>query len=65
MKPTTKAKGPTVSFEHVENTGPLDVGDKGSLKISRTQKIKRHLRRFWCCYFVAFIVFLAVSLPVL
>lgn len=65
MKPTTKAKGSTVFFEHVENTRPLDVGDKGSLKISRTQKLKRHLRRFWCCYVVGTVVFLAILLPVL
>ncbi|KAH8881400.1 hypothetical protein GQ53DRAFT_588238, partial [Thozetella sp. PMI_491] len=32
-------------------------------KPSKKQKIKRHCGRFWCCYLIALIIFLAIFLP--
>ncbi len=34
-------------------------------KPSKRKRMKRHLARFWCCYLLAGIIFLAIFLPVL
>lgn len=45
----------------------IEVIDSTSLSCSqkRPRWIKRHLRRFWCCYVVAGIIGLAIFLPLL
>lgn len=58
-RPVTEAKGSVGFLEHVENIQPKPA------RLSRTQKIKKHFRRFWCCYLVGLVIFLAVALPVL
>ncbi|KAK8041702.1 hypothetical protein PG993_006225 [Apiospora rasikravindrae] len=34
-------------------------------RVGKRQKVKRHFARFWCCYLIAVIIFLAIMLPVL
>lgn len=49
--------------EHVEHVE--DDGERAG-KTKRAQAlIKKHWRRFWCCYLVGSIVFLAIFLPIL
>ncbi|KAK6866374.1 hypothetical protein PG995_002902 [Apiospora arundinis] len=33
--------------------------------VGKRAKVKRHCARFWCCYVIALIIFLAIMLPVL
>ncbi|KAL4894994.1 hypothetical protein BDV59DRAFT_211855 [Aspergillus ambiguus] len=60
-----KKKGAVISpgtdIEHVE---AVDVEEKPGRIRATNQKLKRHLRRFWCCYLIAGIVFLAIFLPI-
>ena len=50
--------------EHVEYLGTAD--SERSRKARRARIIVQwHLRRFWCCYMLASIVFLAIFLPIL
>lgn len=37
----------------------------GEQKPNKRQRFKRHCARFWCCYLLAGIIFLAIFLPVL
>jgi hypothetical protein len=53
--------GTVTEIEHVE---AVAVGD-GDEKPKKRQRLKRHLARFWCCYLLAGIIFLAIFLPVL
>lgn len=32
---------------------------------TRSMKMKKHLGRFWCCYLIGNIIFLAIFLPIL
>ncbi|KAL2787228.1 hypothetical protein BJX66DRAFT_346309 [Aspergillus keveii] len=64
---TSKSKAPAgtgigtvTEIEHVE---AVAVGD-GDEKPKKRQRLKRHLARFWCCYLLAGIIFLAIFLPV-
>ncbi|KAL3455871.1 hypothetical protein BJX64DRAFT_297174 [Aspergillus heterothallicus] len=52
------ASGAGAEIEHVE---AVAAGDE---KPKRRQRLKRHLARFWCCYLLAGIIFLAIFLPV-
>ncbi|KAL5360485.1 hypothetical protein BJX96DRAFT_184575 [Aspergillus floccosus] len=49
-----------VDVEHLESVG---MDEKPGRIRATNQKVKRHLRRFWCCYLIAGIVFLAIFLP--
>lgn len=53
-----KRKALDTSSEHIEDVGTSE-------KVGKRQKAKRHLRRFWCCYLMAGIIFLAIFLPIL
>ncbi|KAL4955776.1 hypothetical protein BDW69DRAFT_192970 [Aspergillus filifer] len=55
---TGKSKAEGADIEHVE---AVAVGDE---KPTRRTRVKRHFARFWCCYLLGSIVFLAVFLPV-
>ncbi|KAI9036444.1 DUF3712 domain-containing protein [Aspergillus affinis] len=46
------------SSEHVEAAHEPET-------LGKRQKAKRHFRRFWCCYLLAAIIFLAIFLPIL
>lgn len=52
-------------IEHVES---MQISQKVPYT-SRAQKtqatLKQHWRRFWCCYLLASVIFLAIFLPVL
>jgi hypothetical protein len=48
------------AFEHLEN-----VNSAEPVKVSKRTKAKRHLKRFWFCYLLGGIVFLAIFLPLL
>lgn len=58
----TKFSALDAQIEHVENAGS-DVPGQG--KKATNLRVKRHFRRFWFCYVVAGIVFLAIFLPIL
>jgi hypothetical protein len=52
-------------IEHVESLDSLEKSKKPrSLKHVRAN-VQKHWRRFWCCYLVVAIIFLAIFLPVL
>lgn len=62
-KETSGALG--VGIRQVESLEPLETPESArSLKIVRAN-VQKHWRRFWCCYLVAVIIFLAIFLPVL
>lgn len=46
----------------IERIEDVAAGEK---KPNKRQRFKRHLARFWCCYLLAGIIFLAIFLPVL
>ena len=46
-------------IEHLENEGSPGKSSQGKIKF------QWHWRRFWCCYLIAGIIFLAIILPVL
>ncbi|KAF9891854.1 hypothetical protein FE257_003339 [Aspergillus nanangensis] len=49
-------------IEHVET---LDGSEEKPGRVrAANRKVKRHLRRFWCCYLIGGIVFLAIFLPI-
>lgn len=49
--------------EHVEHVEVAAVPPtKAQLAKTKTQK---HFKRFWCCYLLALIIFLAIFLPIL
>ena len=48
-----------VGFEHLETVKSAES------KPSKKEKLKRHFKRFWLCYLIAGIVFLAIFLPLL
>ncbi|KAJ5965789.1 hypothetical protein N7481_012503 [Penicillium waksmanii] len=50
----------TAKLEQVESAGGL------SLATTRTRKerLSRHWKRFWCCYLIGNVIFLAIFLPV-
>ncbi|KAL4877061.1 hypothetical protein BJY04DRAFT_230887 [Aspergillus karnatakaensis] len=58
LKDSKAAVTGAAEVEHVE---AVAVGDE---KPKKRQRFKRHLARFWCCYFLAGIIFLAIFLPV-
>lgn len=55
-----KHKG--TDIEHIET---VEKASEKSNKRTRMQKVKHHYRRFWCCYLVGGIIFLAIFLPLL
>ncbi|KAI1847931.1 hypothetical protein JX266_006044 [Neoarthrinium moseri] len=48
-----------VGFEHLETVKSAES------KPTKKEKLKRHFKRFWLCYLIAGIVFLAIFLPLL
>lgn len=56
----SKQKG--TDTEHIEN---VENAPETHNKETRMQKVKKHYRRFWCCYLVGSIIFLAIFLPLL
>ncbi|KAI0178137.1 hypothetical protein BJ166DRAFT_600766 [Pestalotiopsis sp. NC0098] len=46
------------AFEHLEN-----VNSAEPVKPSKRTKARRHCKRFWFCYFIGGIIFLAIFLP--
>ncbi|RAH80637.1 hypothetical protein BO86DRAFT_433035 [Aspergillus japonicus CBS 114.51] len=50
-----------VDNEHLEKTKSISL-EPG--KRTRGQRLRRHWRRFWCCYVVGSIIFLAIFLPI-
>lgn len=57
----------TPAISRDSDDGP-DHPEKGYAKpppVGMTVKVKRHFARFWCCYLLALVIFLAIMLPVL
>ncbi|PYH78351.1 hypothetical protein BO82DRAFT_342919 [Aspergillus uvarum CBS 121591] len=50
-----------VDNEHLEKTRSISL-EPG--KRTRAQRLRRHWRRFWCCYVFGSIIFLAIFLPI-
>lgn len=61
VQPATGSKTLTKSQKHVERAsfGP----DPSTL--SRTQKTRKHFKRFWCCYLLGIVILLGILLPIL
>jgi hypothetical protein len=51
--------------KHVESLGALEKSKSPRSLKSFRANVQKHWRRFWCCYLVATIIFLAIFLPVL
>lgn len=50
------------SFAHTEARESLAFGPQ---KPSWKHRVKRHYRRFWCCYALLAVILLAILLPIL
>jgi hypothetical protein len=48
-------------LEKVETAGGLSLATTQT----RKEKFARHWKRFWCCYLIGNVIFLAIFLPVL
>jgi hypothetical protein len=62
-KQTSGALG--VDIKQVENLEPLEKSKSARSLRSVRANVGKHWRRFWCCYLVAVIIFLAIFLLVL
>ncbi|OOQ89561.1 hypothetical protein PEBR_07759 [Penicillium brasilianum] len=51
-------------LKHVESLGALEKSKSNRSLKSFRANVQKHWRRFWCCYLVAIIIFLAILLPV-
>ncbi|KAJ5355537.1 uncharacterized protein N7496_012749 [Penicillium cataractarum] len=51
-------------MKHVESLGALEKSKSPPSLKSFRANVQKHWRRFWCCYLVAAIIFLAIFLPV-
>lgn len=49
------------AFAHLEEAKGLTLERQQTI----SQKVSKHWKRFWCCYLVGNILFLAVFLPIL
>lgn len=54
--------GDDAKLEQVESAGGLSLVTTNR---TRKEKLARHWKRFWCCYLIGNIIFLAIFLPVL
>ncbi|KAI1815077.1 hypothetical protein GGS20DRAFT_584889 [Poronia punctata] len=57
-----------IEKHHVEHISRIDTQTPPPYKKkkqTRWQKLKRHWARFWCCYMLAGVIFLAILLPLL
>jgi catalase (peroxidase I) len=52
-------------IEYVESFESLEQSKSPRSLKSIRANVQRHWRRFWCCYLVGVIIFLAIFLPVL
>lgn len=43
----------------------LEDVQSGKEKLTKKKKFQRHFKRFWLCYGVGGVIFLAISLPIL
>lgn len=48
--------------QHIEDAKAISLERTPS---TRTEKVMKHWKRFWCCYCLANLIFLAIILPVL
>ncbi|KAL6235277.1 hypothetical protein BDW75DRAFT_230458 [Aspergillus navahoensis] len=55
-------KGKSTEIEHVEAIASVDSLEKQKPK--KRQRLKQHFARFWCCYLLGGVIFLAIFLPV-
>lgn len=69
--PANKGKGETpihdvadLEVVHIERLDTSNSKNTASLELAKV-RFQKHWRRFWCCYLVAVVVFLAIFLPVL
>jgi len=47
---------------HEEDIGSLE---RITWRENKARVLKKHWKRFWCCYIVAIVIFLAILLPIL
>jgi hypothetical protein len=62
---TLTAKGSKQEGTDVEHIETVEKSSEKDIQETRIQKVKKHYRRFWCCYLVGGIIFLAIFLPLL
>lgn len=60
----TKISSLNADFEHIERLDTVESTRFEAIKRTST-KFHRHWRRFWCCYMLAAVIFLAIFLPIL
>lgn len=52
------------AFEHLEKSKTISL-ERTNTKSTITQTVSKHWKRFWCCYLVGNVIFLAIFLPIL
>jgi hypothetical protein len=57
-------RGPLTESDEEKQAASAPAGDALTAP-GKKQKFRRHWARFWCCYLVGAIVFLAIFLPIL
>lgn len=50
------------AYDHLEDGKGLSLE---KTQTTASQKVVKHWKRFWCCYLVGNIIFLAIFLPIL
>jgi hypothetical protein len=48
-----------------DDLAKLEQIESSTRSATRKDKFRRHCRRFWLCYFIGNVIFLAIFLPVL
>jgi hypothetical protein len=56
---------PGTSDKHGVRLEHLETVNSTTPKFGKRKKIRQHFKRFWCCYLIAGIIFLAIFLPLL
>jgi hypothetical protein len=59
--PLAPVGGDDPKLEPVQSAGGISLATNRS----RKEKFARHWKRFWCCYLIGNVIFLAIFLPVL
>ncbi|KAH8425140.1 DUF3712 domain-containing protein [Aspergillus melleus] len=65
MDPSAKSKDVEKTKKFVDGSSEHVEAVHDTEKLGKRQQAKRHFRRFWCCYLLAAIIFLAIFLPIL
>lgn len=56
---------PAISRDSNDDPVHPEKASAAAPQVGKRAKVKHHFARFWCCYLIAVIIFLAIMLPVL